>query len=138
MPPAQLQDINIQVCGDGFSGTFLLVPVVDGDFIVERPIATILTGSLNAVSSLSVWRNQLYADVSVRKKTILMVTNTDEGSPFVNANVTAQLTLQQYVTAVMPQFSAAEVDLITNLYKGTGSTVFEQASLVMGECESDL
>jgi len=114
VPPAQLQDINIQVCGNGFSGTFLLVPVVDGDFIVERPIATILTGSLNA-------------------KTILMVTNTDEGSPFVNANVTAQLTLQQYVTAVMPQFSAAEVDLITNLYKGTGSTVFEQASLVIGE-----
>ena len=69
------------------------------------------------------------------QKTILMVENTDEGSPFVNANVTAQLTLQQYVTALMPQFNEAQINLITNLYKGLGSTVFEQASLVMGDCK---
>ncbi len=44
-----LETVNTQVCGNGFSDSFLLVPVVDGEFIVERPVETILKGKLNAV-----------------------------------------------------------------------------------------
>lgn len=40
----------MQVAANGFSGTFITVPVVDGDFIVERPVETITKGRLNAVS----------------------------------------------------------------------------------------
>lgn len=46
-----LQSANEQINLSGFYGTFTTVPVVDGDFIVERPMETILKGKLNGVSS---------------------------------------------------------------------------------------
>lgn len=51
----ELEGINVAMCENGFSDTFLLVPVVDGDFIVERPVETILKGRLNAVSIPCYW-----------------------------------------------------------------------------------
>ena len=45
-----LEGVNVNVTGSGFFGTFVPVPVVDGDFIVERPVETILKGKLNGVS----------------------------------------------------------------------------------------
>ena len=45
-----LEKVNKQVAANGFSGTFVTVPVVDGELIVERPIETITKGRLNAVS----------------------------------------------------------------------------------------
>lgn len=49
MDAQTLEQVNEILGGTGFFGTFLMVPVVDGDFIVERPIATIERGTLNAV-----------------------------------------------------------------------------------------
>lgn len=46
---AILEAANLDVNLSGFSGTFVTVPVVDGDFIVERPVQTILRGKLNGV-----------------------------------------------------------------------------------------
>ena len=45
-----LEGANVDINESGFFGTFVLVPVVDGELIVERPIETILKGRLNAVS----------------------------------------------------------------------------------------
>ena len=46
---ATLEAANTAINADGFFGVFVLVPVVDGDFIVERPMATILKGQMNGV-----------------------------------------------------------------------------------------
>ena len=40
---------NVVINEAGFFGTFVMVPVIDGDFIVERPVQTILKGKLNGV-----------------------------------------------------------------------------------------
>ena len=48
---AVLETVNENINDSGFFGTFVLVPVVDGEFIVERPMATILRGQLNGVRS---------------------------------------------------------------------------------------
>lgn len=45
-----LEKVNDDINKSGFSGTFVTVPVVDGDLIIERPIETIIKGKLNAVS----------------------------------------------------------------------------------------
>lgn len=41
---AVLEAANLEINLSGFSGTFVTVPVIDGDFIVERPVQTILRG----------------------------------------------------------------------------------------------
>jgi hypothetical protein len=45
-----LQTINYNINYDGFDGTFVFVPVIDGEFIVESPTVTLLKGHHNAVS----------------------------------------------------------------------------------------
>jgi acetylcholinesterase len=47
-----LQTINYNIDYDGFYGTFVFVPVIDGTFIVESPTITLLKGKHNAVSDL--------------------------------------------------------------------------------------
>lgn len=44
-----LEIANIAINVEGFFGTFVTVPVVDGQFIAERPMQTISRGKLNGV-----------------------------------------------------------------------------------------
>ena len=44
-----LQTANVAINNEGFFGTFVMVPVVDGELIVERPVQTISRGKLNGV-----------------------------------------------------------------------------------------
>lgn len=44
-----LNEVNIQIGGSGFFGTFVFVPVVDGTFIVQRPTQTLQAGRVNGV-----------------------------------------------------------------------------------------
>lgn len=46
-----LETANVNINADGFFGLFVLVPVIDGELIVERPTETILKGNLNGVRS---------------------------------------------------------------------------------------
>ena len=47
---AVLEAANLAICQSAFFGTFTFVPVVDGDFIVDRPTEIIRRGRLNGVS----------------------------------------------------------------------------------------
>jgi hypothetical protein len=44
-----LQTANSNINVAGFFGTFLLVPVVDGDFITQRPTLSFMEGKVNGV-----------------------------------------------------------------------------------------
>ena len=46
-----LEQVNFDIGQQGFFGTFFFVPVVDGEFIVERPLETLQKGHGNGVSS---------------------------------------------------------------------------------------
>ena len=54
-----LEGANVVINEAGFFGTFVLVPVIDGDFIVERPVQTILKGKLNGVRHFLLLRGRL-------------------------------------------------------------------------------
>ena len=44
-----LQNVNIDISNSGFFGTFVFVPVVDGNFITDRPTELLKAGKVNGV-----------------------------------------------------------------------------------------
>ena len=44
-----LETANLAINNAGFFGTFVVVPVADGEPIIEQPMNTIAKGNLNAV-----------------------------------------------------------------------------------------
>lgn len=110
-----LEGANVDINESGFFGTFVMVPVVDGELIVERPIETILKGKLNA-------------------KNYLAMTNTFEGRIFVNANFSTQMDITTYVTQLFPLFDEKQIQDTVDQYTGIGlDTVNDQAIAIMGE-----
>ncbi|KAK7050015.1 hypothetical protein VNI00_005446 [Paramarasmius palmivorus] len=90
------QDIN----KNGFFGTFVFVPVVDGTFITQRATEALKKGRING-------------------KALLAVTNTDEGSPFVNQTAPADAT--RYTASLFPRLGPKEVATVAKLYADVGS-----------------
>ncbi|KAG1816301.1 Alpha/Beta hydrolase protein [Suillus subalutaceus] len=83
-----LQTLNYNINVNGFFGTFVFVPVVDGTFILERPTVTIRKGRLNG-------------------KYLLSMTNSHEGNAFVDQSMT--LDVADYVKTLFPNFGSAQV-----------------------------
>ncbi|EGO04022.1 hypothetical protein SERLA73DRAFT_175754 [Serpula lacrymans var. lacrymans S7.3] len=106
-----LETINTNINLNGFFGTFVFVPVVDGTFIVERPTVTIGKGQLNG-------------------EVLLAVTNTFEGTVFVESNWNANIS--DYVTTLFPDFGPAQAAGAAQQYGSIG-TALEQAIGAMGE-----
>ncbi|KIK45295.1 hypothetical protein CY34DRAFT_22614 [Suillus luteus UH-Slu-Lm8-n1] len=106
-----LQTLNYNININGFYGTSVFIPVVDGTFILERPTVTIRKGRLNS--------NRLFS-----------VTNSQEGNLFVNQSTT--LDIEDYVKTLFPNFGSAQVAGAVIMYQNHGSNV-DQAKLVMGE-----
>ncbi len=44
-----LETANLNINAAGFYGTFILVPVVDGEFIMQRPTLSLAQGKVNGV-----------------------------------------------------------------------------------------
>ncbi|KAH8113825.1 cephalosporin esterase [Phellopilus nigrolimitatus] len=110
-----LQNANVLINKAGFFGTFVTVPVVDGEFIVERPVETISRGKLNGDMLLS-------------------VTNTFEGTIFVNSTFSEEMSITDYVTQLFPLFNETQINETVSQYTGIGlDTVNDQAIGIMGE-----
>ncbi|KAJ7077232.1 Alpha/Beta hydrolase protein [Mycena epipterygia] len=106
-----LETANTNINLAGFFGTFTLIPVIDGVFITQRPSLSLLEGKVNG-------------------KALLSVTNTFEGTIFVNQNTT--LTAAQYAFDLFPNFGTAQADTVGALYNGLGTSLF-QVNAVQGE-----
>ena len=67
----------------------------------------------------------------------LGMTNQFEGTIFVNATFSAEMTLTDYVTQLGPQFSTAQIEQAVQIYSTIPGIddVNDQAIAVMGECE---
>ncbi|KAJ7737696.1 Alpha/Beta hydrolase protein [Mycena metata] len=107
-----LETANVNINNGGFFGTFLFVPVVDGKFITQRPTLSFMQRKVNG-------------------QALLAVTNTFEGTVFVNQSVTA-VTAAQYSSALFPDFTAAQANTVETLYSGLGTDIF-QISAIQGE-----
>ncbi|KAJ7835554.1 alpha/beta-hydrolase [Mycena olivaceomarginata] len=106
-----LENANNNINVAGFFGTFPMVPVVDGVFITQRPILSLLEGKVNG-------------------EALLAVTNTFEGTAFVNQSVV--VTAAQYSLDLFPGFSTAQADTVGSLYADLGTELF-QVDAVQGE-----
>lgn len=67
-----------------------------------------------------------------------MVTNSFEGTIFVNANFSAQMTVTDYVTQLFPEFNETQINDTASLYNNISTlhTTNDKASGIMGECAS--
>ncbi|KAJ6477550.1 Alpha/Beta hydrolase protein [Mycena sanguinolenta] len=108
-----LQTANTQINSEGFWGTFLFVPVVDGTFITQRPTLSLLEGKVNG-------------------EVLLSVTNTFEGTDFVDQATGATANATQYALNLFPDFGPAQADKVGELYAGLGTPLFQE-NAVQGE-----
>ncbi|KAJ7913325.1 alpha beta-hydrolase [Mycena leptocephala] len=106
-----LETANTNINVAGFFGTFLLVPVVDGDFITQRPTLSFMEGKVNG-------------------EALLAVTNTFEGTAFVNQSVS--VTAAQYSLNLFPNFTTAQANTVGALYADLGTQLF-QVDAIQGE-----
>ncbi|KAJ7149873.1 Alpha/Beta hydrolase protein [Mycena crocata] len=110
---AVLETVNLQIQNDSFFGTFTLVPVVDGSFIRQSPTLSLLHGKVNG-------------------EVLLSVTNTFEGTLFVDQSTAATANATQYSLDLFPNFGPAQADRVGALYAGLGTSIFQE-NAVHGE-----
>ncbi|KAF5379722.1 hypothetical protein D9615_005696 [Tricholomella constricta] len=108
-----LEAVNANIGNSGFFGTFVFVPVVDGELIRERPTEALREKKVNG-------------------EIILTVTNTFEGDLFVDKKTPPDVDVANYVAQLFPNFGAREIAAAAAQYKHLGSPVF-QVTAIMGE-----
>ncbi|KAJ7234481.1 alpha beta-hydrolase [Mycena rebaudengoi] len=106
-----LETANNNINGAAFFGTFAFVPVVDGTFIKQRATEALLQRKVNG-------------------KALLAVTNTFEGTIFVNQ--TASQTASQYALNLFPGLGTPQANAVGALYRNLGDQLFE-VNAVQGE-----
>ncbi|KAJ6470424.1 alpha/beta-hydrolase [Mycena sanguinolenta] len=104
-----LQTINTNITAAAFFRTFVVVPVIDGIFITQRPTLSLSEGKVNGLSCL---------------------TNSFEGTIFVNQSVA--VSAAQYSRELFPGFGTIEADIVGALYANDGDELF-QVDAVQGE-----
>ena len=67
----------------------------------------------------------------------LGMTNQFEGTTFVNATFSAEMTITDYVTQLVPQFNEQQIQEAVAQYTNVPglNSVNDQAIAIMGECE---
>ncbi|KAJ7885901.1 Alpha/Beta hydrolase protein [Mycena olivaceomarginata] len=106
-----LEAVNTNITTSAFFGTFVFVPVVDGTFITQRPRLSLLEGKVNG-------------------EAVLSVTNTFEGTGFVDQSVS--VTASNYSLELFPRFGGLQALSVRALYSGLGTDLF-QVNAVQGE-----
>ncbi|KAL4262457.1 Carboxylic ester hydrolase [Pleurotus pulmonarius] len=110
---AKLQAANLRINHAGFYGTLVTVPVVDGDFITQRPSMALRQRRVNG-------------------EALLAVTNTHEGNGFVNQSTAATVKAANYALRLFPDLGAANAATVARLYAPVGSPI-SQVNAIMGE-----
>ncbi|GLB44901.1 putative type-B carboxylesterase lipase family protein [Lyophyllum shimeji] len=108
-----LDELNSKIAAAGFYGTFAFVPVVDGEFIRERPTEALKKGNVNG-------------------EIILATTNTFEGAIFIDPKTPSNVDVKNYVAQLFPTLDAKEIAAAASQYENLGSPTF-QVTAIMGE-----
>jgi hypothetical protein len=72
--------------------------------------------------------------VGILQGILLSVTNTFEGTVFVNQSTSATVQVADYVSQLFPNFGLQETTAVAAQYAGLGTNIF-QVNAIMGECE---
>ncbi|KXN89295.1 Carboxylesterase 4A [Leucoagaricus sp. SymC.cos] len=110
-----LRRADITITQSAFFGTCILVPVVDGTLITKRPTKLLKEGKING-------------------EAFLAVTNSFEGTAFVNNTTVSRMTTAQYLTNMFPEMTKQQIADGVNVYESAGlGGVIEQARAIMSE-----
>ncbi|KAF9018604.1 alpha/beta-hydrolase [Hymenopellis radicata] len=109
----RLGNINSVLSAAGFYGTYVFVPVIDGTFITQPATEALRQRKFNA-------------------KTLLAVTNTNEGRLFVNASTTDTVVVSDYLSELFPRLSPENVEAVSLLYSNLGSSI-DQVTAIMND-----
>ncbi|KAJ7189504.1 Alpha/Beta hydrolase protein, partial [Mycena pura] len=110
---AALQNANAQISRSAFFETYTFAPVVDGEFIAQRPTQALAQGKVNG-------------------ETLLSVLTAREGDIFVNASVPASGNVKQYALELFPNLGTAQAEKVGELYADVGAPL-DQSAAVVGE-----
>ncbi|RDB16283.1 hypothetical protein Hypma_003046 [Hypsizygus marmoreus] len=108
-----LEAANTKINNSGFFGTFVFVPVIDGDLIRERPIEALRKRKVNG-------------------NALLAVTNTFEGALFIDQTTPANVDVPNYLAQLFPNFGQNQITAAAVHYQNLGSPIF-QITAIMGE-----
>ncbi|KAJ3916723.1 Alpha/Beta hydrolase protein [Lentinula edodes] len=107
-----LMTVNTDIQDAAFSGTFAFVPVIDGNFITQRPTIALKEGKING-------------------RAFLAITNTNEGNDFVDQTGVVMNT-SIYAGQLFPKFGSAQDNEVAKQYAGLGTTL-NQINNIMGD-----
>ncbi|KAG9225194.1 hypothetical protein CCMSSC00406_0007025 [Pleurotus cornucopiae] len=108
-----LQAANDKACRSAFYGTSVVVPVVDGEFITQRPSEALRQRRVNG-------------------NALLAISNTNEGDIFVDQSKADTVTAAQFVRDLYPRLNGAQVAEVVRLYSGLGAPI-QQADSIMSD-----
>ncbi|KAJ3568627.1 hypothetical protein NP233_g5589 [Leucocoprinus birnbaumii] len=108
-----LTEVNLNVTVSQFYGTCTFVPVIDGQFITGRPTELLRQGKINGEG-------------------LLAVTNSFEGSIFVNSSTADTVTVEDYVPNLFPELTQEHIDAVSAQYADLGAPI-DQVRAIMGE-----
>ncbi|KAK0482566.1 Alpha/Beta hydrolase protein [Armillaria novae-zelandiae] len=97
----------------GLFDILVFVPVVDGDFIKQRPVLTLIERKVNGEALLS-------------------VTNANKGTLFVNASTASTVQVPEYLMQLYSSLSVQNRHVAVAKYSGLGAPI-DQVTLIMGE-----
>ncbi|KAJ7743438.1 Alpha/Beta hydrolase protein [Mycena maculata] len=106
-----LKIVNTNISGEAFYASYTFLPVVDGEFITQRPTLSFSEGKVNGEALLS-------------------VTNTFEGTLFVNQSTAATANATQYALDLYPNFGPAQANKVGSLYAGLGTQVLQERAII--------
>ncbi|KAL0956172.1 hypothetical protein HGRIS_002332 [Hohenbuehelia grisea] len=107
-----LQAANVNITNSALFGTFPAIPVVDGDFITERPSVLLKRGKVNG-------------------ERLLAITNANEGFSLVDRNRT-DVDVANFVREMFPLFTDVEARMAAETYAGLGTAV-TQLMVLLGD-----
>ncbi|KAI0094265.1 cephalosporin esterase [Irpex rosettiformis] len=107
---------NQEIIISGFFGTFVTVPVIDGEFIQSSPTQQIASGILNG-------------------DRFLAIINTFEGTVFVNESLSVNMTISDYVSQLFPELDDKQINAIAAQYTNisTLDIPLDKDGAIMGE-----
>ncbi|KAI1201952.1 Alpha/Beta hydrolase protein [Nemania serpens] len=82
----------------GYFGSFAFLPVIDGDYIQERPAAQLLRGKLSG-------------------KRVLIGNNANDGVPLFNPNVSTRSQYDSFIAEMFPLFTPKDVGNLNKIYR---------------------
>ncbi|KAI0906473.1 Alpha/Beta hydrolase protein [Ustulina deusta] len=82
----------------GYFGSFAFLPVIDDDYIQERPAAQLLSANLSG-------------------NRVLVGNNANDGVPLFNPNVSTRSQYDDFIAETFPLFTAEDVSSLNEIYK---------------------